>query len=266
MLFTHRPPQVQTTLDKTCKSSLNGCSIRLMCTVKDHDTSASSSVSAELQADSEPCCANCGYSAPEQYCPRCGQETRAPPTILEFLREVLDHLLSFESKALRTLAKLHFRPGKLTSEYFAGRRVRYVRPLRLYLRVSVLVVASTETLDLQLGLRFVGSNGIYLFETGEESHPGNARADGKELRPMEFILEHLDTPGVQRFKALSVEEKRGFVQARRHTYRAVVLSQPGPKVHRPSGVQSAHTVLPQSVPATFCASALALLNEACARK
>jgi len=41
----------------------------------------------------------------------------------------------------RTLAALLFRPGLLTTEFFAGRRARYLPPVRLYLVVSVLFFA-----------------------------------------------------------------------------------------------------------------------------
>jgi len=46
-------------------------------------------------------------------------------------------MLSLDSKLLRTLRPLISRPGFLTKAYLAGKRVRYVNPLRLYLVCSL---------------------------------------------------------------------------------------------------------------------------------
>jgi hypothetical protein len=52
------------------------------------------------------------------------------------------HLLThIDSRLWRTLVALLFRPGHLTTEYFANRRERYLPPLRLYLIISVLFFA-----------------------------------------------------------------------------------------------------------------------------
>jgi len=163
-------------------------------------------------------CANCGTAAPGKYCPECGQETREPPGPAEFLREFLEHILPLESKAWRTLSRLVIAPGGLTVEYLAGRRARYVRPLRLYLWVSVLIIAVTETFGLHLGLRFYADEGIYLFAPGKRAPAESRNSHADALRPMQFILDHFDTPGVRRFKALSAEGQIEFVHERRHRY------------------------------------------------
>src|SRR6185436_16470936 len=46
---------------------------------------------------------------------------------------------SLNSGLLRTLRALFFRPGLLTTEYFALRIARYVPPFRLYLIASLLL-------------------------------------------------------------------------------------------------------------------------------
>ena len=50
-----------------------------------------------------------------------------------FLHHGLHELTHFDSKIFRTVQALLFRPGLLTVEYLAGRRKRYVLPLRLFL-------------------------------------------------------------------------------------------------------------------------------------
>ena len=82
-------------------------------------------------------CRNCGAAADGKYCPECGQETALhPPSALEFLHEFVGHYIALEGALWRTLAKLA-RPGALTLEYLAGRKRRYVMPLRLYLTASI---------------------------------------------------------------------------------------------------------------------------------
>jgi hypothetical protein len=54
------------------------------------------------------------------------------------LREVLEDQFSLEARLPRSLAALLSRPGKLTSEYAAGRIARYLPPFRLYLLAGLL--------------------------------------------------------------------------------------------------------------------------------
>ncbi len=84
-------------------------------------------------------CHNCGAAVTYLYCPICGQETRLHvPSAGEFLHEFIGHYIAFEGKLWQSLILLMFKPGRLTFEYLAGRRVRYVQPLRLYLTFSLL--------------------------------------------------------------------------------------------------------------------------------
>ena len=88
-------------------------------------------------------CLNCGRALPAdaRYCPHCGQDTRLrTPTVGEFVREFAGSFVAVEGPLWRTLKLLLLRPGELTREYLAGRRRHYVRPLRLYLSISLLVL------------------------------------------------------------------------------------------------------------------------------
>ncbi|WGG50959.1 DUF3667 domain-containing protein [Rugamonas sp. DEMB1] len=87
-------------------------------------------------------CHNCQAPTGGNFCQNCGQETHLhPASAREFLHEFVGHYVALEGKLLGTLWRLLFRPGLLTSEYVAGRRVRFVQPLRLYLTLSVLFFA-----------------------------------------------------------------------------------------------------------------------------
>ncbi|MFZ6649509.1 DUF3667 domain-containing protein [Undibacterium sp. TJN25] len=82
-------------------------------------------------------CANCAHPAPDNFCPACGQKTHIEtPTLFEFIHEYLHHYVALEGTLTRTLWTLLTRPGHLTTEYVAGRRQRYIKPLQLYLTIS----------------------------------------------------------------------------------------------------------------------------------
>ncbi len=84
-------------------------------------------------------CLNCGEPVSLTYCPRCGQEAKDYTAALRpLLAEALAEWVSWDSKLLRTLLPLLFKPGLLTREYNAGRRVRYLSPLKMYLVISAL--------------------------------------------------------------------------------------------------------------------------------
>lgn len=73
------------------------------------------------------------------YCPGCGQDTaNHPPTFWEFVHEFITHYVALEGKLWRTLGLLFFKPAELTREFRAGRKQRYISPLRLYITASFL--------------------------------------------------------------------------------------------------------------------------------
>jgi hypothetical protein len=85
-------------------------------------------------------CANCGAELSGEYCAACGQ--RHEPhihSVAHFAGEAFESISHADSRLWRTLWYLFSRPGFLTREFFAGRRVAYLPPFRLYLVLSVLV-------------------------------------------------------------------------------------------------------------------------------
>src|SRR5687767_11531382 len=84
-------------------------------------------------------CANCGAELSGEYCAACGQ--RHEPhihSVAHFAGEAFESISHADSRLWRTLWYLFSRPGFLTREFFAGRRVAYLPPFRLYLVLSVL--------------------------------------------------------------------------------------------------------------------------------
>lgn len=93
---------------------------------------------AHSVAASNPCL-NCGTNVQLTFCPECGQrEIDSDPTLKEFLHELAEEFLHWDGKLATTFRMLVTRPGALTNEYLAGRRVRYISPLRVYLTCSLL--------------------------------------------------------------------------------------------------------------------------------
>lgn len=102
-------------------------------------------------------CLNCDqpFGSPRpRYCPACGQETNVkPPTLREFAQQFGGSYIAVEGALWRTLRLLLLQPGRITLEYLAGRRRRYVLPLRLYLTISVVVLLAMRALtSVQFGL------------------------------------------------------------------------------------------------------------------
>jgi hypothetical protein len=85
-------------------------------------------------------CPNCGTPITGEYCASCGQRTTdVRMSVRRILMDVLEDQFSLNSGLIRTLRALFFRPGLLTTEYFALRIARYVPPFRLYLIASLLL-------------------------------------------------------------------------------------------------------------------------------
>jgi hypothetical protein len=83
-------------------------------------------------------CENCHHPIDGPFCGQCGQQVES--TLKYFwvvIMHLLDDIFSFDSRASRTILPLVTRPGFLTNEYIAGKRVHYVPPLRLYLFISI---------------------------------------------------------------------------------------------------------------------------------
>src|SRR5215471_11181471 len=99
-------------------------------------------------------CANCGSELFGPHCYHCGQPVKGMVRQLSsILADIADTVLNIDSRIFRTLWPLVAKPGFLTNEYVAGRRVRYVTPFRLYFFLSVVAFLVIQTsLDANLDL------------------------------------------------------------------------------------------------------------------
>lgn len=56
----------------------------------------------------------------------------------QFILDFLGDYFTFDSLIIRSVKPLLFNPGFLTNEFIAGRRVRYIPPLRMFIFISVI--------------------------------------------------------------------------------------------------------------------------------
>ena len=82
-------------------------------------------------------CLNCGDTIPNRYCSRCGQENIEPKEKTSHLvRHFFEDITHYDSKFFITIRRLLFSPGFLTKEHLAGKRARYLNPVRMYVFIS----------------------------------------------------------------------------------------------------------------------------------
>ncbi|MBD3276406.1 MAG: DUF3667 domain-containing protein [Candidatus Marinimicrobia bacterium] len=87
-------------------------------------------------------CSNCGTELQGEYCHECGQSAREYKTsVKQIIRDFFATYFTVDSKLFRSIIPLLFKPGFLVNKYLAGKRVRFIRPLRMYLFSSLIFFA-----------------------------------------------------------------------------------------------------------------------------
>ncbi|MCP4271593.1 MAG: DUF3667 domain-containing protein [Gammaproteobacteria bacterium] len=153
---------------------------------------------AEEQPDEQAAheCLNCVAPLKGPYCHNCGQPDRHfirffPKVLWDMVNEAFD----FDSKVFRTILPLLFSPARLTMEYIAGRRARYVNPLRLYIITSVLFFITVNILEESINIITVDNehSGIHITDDSEDM-PGTGveKATSSENDPANKEDEQLD--------------------------------------------------------------------------
>jgi len=127
-------------------------------------------------------CENCGAQLQGHWCAQCGQAAVDYRRSFRYvIADVLDSFLNWDSKFFTTIALLILKPWRLTNEFLAGKRVRYVNPLRLYLLASILFFFAVN----------YGTKGLK-FEPG--------KIDPKDRAEIEADLKKEDLPPAAREK------------------------------------------------------------------
>ena len=169
-------------------------------------------------------CENCGALLNGRFCGQCGQPAvDYRRSFRHVLLDTLDSFLNWDSKFATTMGHLLTRPWKLTNEFLAGHRVRYLNPLRLYLLVSILFFFVVNYAG-----RGSDSSQPIIFDSEGDVVPGQARepkpgatppidkpgdADSDEPNevgaPVIFDFKDREATGFEKWMQEKIEEKIG---------------------------------------------------------
>lgn len=91
-------------------------------------------------------CLNCGAHVEEHYCSRCGQPNlELKENFWQFISHSIAHYFHFDNKFFQTLVPLLTKPGRVTLDYLAGKRARYINPVSMYIFVSIVYFLVVST-------------------------------------------------------------------------------------------------------------------------
>jgi len=182
---------------------------------------------SEPHGPSHTHCENCGAPLQGPYCHACGQhDLELHGSFRHLAEEALESFFHFDAKWFRGLFDLLFRPGFLSTEFQAGRRIRHIPPLRFYIFTSVVFFGvammnrRAVVVDLDVGPRPAGLDASLVNihinpgaraekkEAAAKNEPGaketakrkveSPRKDGAEEGVLNWFTIHLDTPEARR--------------------------------------------------------------------
>ncbi|MFN2475401.1 MAG: DUF3667 domain-containing protein [Chthoniobacterales bacterium] len=97
-------------------------------------------------------CENCEAPLTGAYCAQCGQHAiDYHRSLLRVAVDAADSFFNWDTKFLKSVGVLLLWPWRLTNDFNAGRRVRYVHPLRLYLLASIAFFLVVKLVNLDPG-------------------------------------------------------------------------------------------------------------------
>lgn len=139
-------------------------------------------------------CANCGAPLRGPYCHVCGQPLKSPVREMSSLAtDLFEFITDIDGRFFKSLGLLYFRPGKLTMRYLGGQRVRFIRPLRMYFGLSILLfLAVSFTPGLQIETDQDGSVGLTINTDGDEP----AVIDPATLEKLQALQQNPELAGV----------------------------------------------------------------------
>ncbi|RZJ41947.1 MAG: DUF3667 domain-containing protein [Brevundimonas sp.] len=96
-------------------------------------------------------CPTCQTPLRGRFCFACGQDTHIRPRPLrEVAGEALIEVTKLDAKAIRTMAVLAARPGRLLEAYRAGASGRYATPLKMFVMMTAIFLAVLNFTDVQI--------------------------------------------------------------------------------------------------------------------
>jgi hypothetical protein len=118
------------------------------------------------------------------FCAVCGQRSvPADPTVAELAGDAWQEFSGYDGRLAETFRGL-WHPGRLTNDYIAGRRARYLSPVKLYLTVSViyfLVAAAAPQLSTRGDGKVTRAGGMQVSVTQTNGTPIITEEDRAEV-------------------------------------------------------------------------------------
>lgn len=122
-------------------------------------------------------CQNCGEPLLGEHCYACGQPTKGLVRhFSSIVGDFMDSVFELDSRILRTIGPLLLKPGYLSMEYFAGRRVRYVSPVRLFVFLSLFAFFAAQ-LSFDVNSESEDGTGPVTVDTGNRFNDSIAGAN-----------------------------------------------------------------------------------------
>ncbi len=144
-------------------------------------------------------CLNCKTKVAGRFCQQCGQENIEPKeSFWQLITHFFNDITHFDGKFFSSLKDLVFKPGFLSAEYMAGKRMRYLNPIRMYLFTSAVffLVFFSSIGDVGSGLSITNAQGAL------------NTMDSVEYK--NFILEVNDGKFISKDEYIKQIEKDGF--------------------------------------------------------
>ncbi|MDE2140110.1 MAG: DUF4286 family protein [Gammaproteobacteria bacterium] len=133
-------------------------------------------------------CQNCNAVLLGRFCVACGQpnQSYAAPLLAD-IQDFFGNHFGFDTKFFRSVVPLLFRPGFLSREYSAGRRVRYINPLRLYIFSSILFFLVAWNITSPNFFRFDRSANPVKSAKSSAPAAGLSAAQRREIRDSPYL-------------------------------------------------------------------------------
>ena len=147
-------------------------------------------------------CLNCGTALKGRWCHHCGQPVKGMVRhFTSIIGDVLDTLFEYDNRIWRTVLLLYVLPGRVTADFIAGRRMRYVLPFRLFFVLSVITFLVLQFIAVPQRMANIGMNGdrstFEQFATVEEVEAERDRT----LADMQRALEEVEADSTSTFAA-----------------------------------------------------------------
>jgi hypothetical protein len=136
-----------------------------------------------------PRCGNCETGLAGPFCHMCGQPVRSPVReFFSFIKDGTSDFLRPDHKFFRTLAGLYFRPGLLTTRYLDGQRINFIKPVKLYFSLSLvlfLVIGVQSSFKDSMRPKVSAKGSDFSITLGPSERPGfvviNSEDDAPDL-------------------------------------------------------------------------------------